>query len=138
MTFNVFKQTALDCINAEKARLFQDALTIANSFWEAQEVSKKSDNRKELTFIGTRVRLIRTSLVCEWYRTRTGINAKTGKRYVFSRYIPMTKKHHYSMTQFSHEPAWAQQMILLCEEQYRIIRERYEVLNKMERMLKKY
>ena len=132
-----FKDRVLLDINGEKTRLYQEALTVADSFWQAKAAAQEGNDKKDRCFIGTRVRLVRTSLVCEWFRFQTGINKQTGKRYTLSEYIPLGKQRQYSMRYFKHEPVWAQQMIHYCEEQYFAIRLRYEILNKMERLLKK-
>ena len=74
-----------DFIAQRRQEIFEEGKALANSFYLASEaaLSEKSSSRR--TKVGTRVRMIGNSLVCEWYWRRLanpGISHKMGRRFL--------------------------------------------------------
>lgn len=126
----------LQLINEEKRCLYKQALQIADTYWEASHEMMKSPNKADHCYIGTRVRLVRSTIVCEWYKNIP--YSKNAKKQRFaSKYLKLNKTtKKYSMSNFTKEPLWARMLIERSEGYYAEIRREYSILCKCEKLIK--
>lgn len=128
-----------DFIAQRRQEIFEEGKALANSFYLASEaaLSEKSSSRR--TKVGTRVRMIGNSLVCEWYWRRLANPIINGKRQtkIFSTYIRIGKNGRYSTGRFKSEPQWARIMIEQIEARYVVLRGISKELTNLEQSLKR-
>lgn len=131
-----FNNEILQLIKAEKIRLYRRALQIADAYWSANKEMMKSESKADHCYIGTRVRLVGSSIVCEWYRNIP--YSKKAKQHFASKYLRINKTNKkYSMSNFKNEALWARMLIEHSENQYVIIRRQYSLLSKCEKLIQK-
>lgn len=105
-------------------------------YWSANQEARQTNDPNEQCYVGTRARIIRGSLVMEWFRSR--IFKKDGKKQVLSTSIKKGVGDSLPMSHFKKEPAWAQEVIGIVERRYTQIRRRSAALAKLKRALNEY
>jgi hypothetical protein len=116
-----------------------DARKQADSYWEANESAREEGDPDNLSFVGTRVRIINGSLQLEWFRNRTRPELGQGKpKKVFSTYLRKGRGHRYNKALFSKEPEWARVEINNVEDRYELLRKRAALLSSLRKTLREY
>lgn len=114
-----------------------DARMQADKYWEANESAREDGIAEELSFVGTRVRILNGSLQMEWFRNRTRPDQGAGKQ-VFSTHLKKGKGFRYSESLFKREPKWARDAIKDVEDRYELLRKRAAILSSMRKNLRDY
>ena len=134
---NIPRETVREWLRQEKANLLIEANQVCNAFMAAQRSARRDPNKTQHPYIGSRVRLVRSSISCECFRYVPKTTSK-GEKILTSTYIKINRATQAcNMRHFRNEPAWAQQLILMSDTQYQKIRMRFQTLNNIERLLKK-
>lgn len=114
-----------------------DARKQADYYWEANESAREEGVAEDLSFVGTRVRIINGSLQMEWFRNRTRPDQGAGKQ-VFSTHLKKGKGFRYSESLFKKEPKWAREAITVVENRYELVRKRTAILSAIRKNLRDY
>lgn len=114
-----------------------DARKQADYYWEANESAREDGIAEELSFVGTRVRILNGSLQMEWFRNRTRPDQGEGKQ-VFSTHLKKGKGFRYSDALFKKEPEWARKAIAQVENRYELLRRRAAILSAIKKNLRDY
>jgi hypothetical protein len=111
----------------------------ADMYWAANKSAREEAGADEQGRAGTRVRIVDSTLVAEWYKNRF-IKLQPGgkKKRVFSTYLKKGAALRYPKHYFKEEPQWARAVIELVETRYVLMRQRANVLAKMRRALAEY
>ena len=133
----LFTSALLNLIEKELVILAITAKQHSDVYWIASQSARQEANNEKQCRVGTRVRLVGSSLVAEWYRNRFVENGSNVKK-VFSTYIKKGRNDHYSMCHFKNEPPWAKEIIAIVEDRYSLIRQRANALTKIRRALNEY
>ncbi len=110
---------------------------IPDYYWEGNESAREEGVAEELSFVGTRVRILNGSLQMEWFRNRTRPDQGAGKQ-VFSTHLKKGKGYRYSDSLFKKEPKWARDAIKEVEDRYELLRRRAAILSSMRKNLRDY
>lgn len=114
-----------------------DARKQADYYWEGNESAREEGLAEDLSFVGTRVRILNGSLQMEWFRNRVRPDQGAGKQ-VFSTHLKKGNGYRYSDTYFKKEPKWARDAIKLVEDRYELLRRRTAILSAMKKNLRDY
>lgn len=132
-----FIRTARTLLEHELLVSAVDARKQADYYWEGNESAREEGVAEELSFVGTRVRILNGSLQMEWFRNRTRPDQGAGKQ-VFSTHLKKGKGYRYSDSLFKNEPKWARDAIKLVEDRYELLRKRAAILSAMRKNLRDY
>jgi len=132
-----FVATMRTHVHDEVERLVQTANEHADLYWSILKEARSNPAEHDPCSIGTRVRLKDLTLSAEWYRNRFSRDSHGATR-MYSEYIRKGTGSRYSMTAFKREPLWARQVIEMVENRYANLRQRSEVLGKINRALNEY
>lgn len=114
-----------------------DARKEADGYWGANESAREEGIAEDLSFVGTRVRILNGSLQMEWFRNRTRPDQGAGKQ-VFSTHLKKGKGFRYSDSHFKKEPKWARDAIKKTEDRYELLRKRAAILSSMRKKVREY
>lgn len=132
-----FIRTARTLLEHELLVSAVDARKQADYYWEGNVSAREDGVAEELSFVGTRVRILNGSLQMEWFRNRTRPDQGAGKQ-VFSTHLKKGKGYRYSDSLFKKEPKWARDAIKLVEDRYELLRKRAAILSAMRKNLRDY
>lgn len=130
-----FVTTSRELLDREIAVLAVEAQQEADAYWAAHRSACEDGEQGR---VGTRVRIIGTSLTAVWYRNRFVDQGAGEKKRVFSTHIKKGVGDGYSMAHFKGEPDWARYMIKSVESKYVVLRRRAAALGKVRRALAEY
>jgi len=109
----------------------------ADWFWTMKEIM--TEDGGEYSRFGTRVKIKSGSISFEWYRNRVAPQVESGKKRVYSEYLPKgVNSDGYPLSTFKNALEWENKIIREVESRYVVLRKRAKVLSKMRSNLKEY
>ena len=123
-------------LDRELVVLAVEAQQQADMYWAAN-ASAREDAEEEQGRMGTRVRIVGSTLVAEWYRNRF-FDRGGGSARVLSTYIRKGRASAYDFASFRRLPRWEREVIEVVEGRYAMLRRRAGVLAKIRRALGEY
>jgi len=124
-------QQLLDLLDGRANQLLQQARQLVDDYWIAHTEQGALQQRKNKGYTVPRCRLVKHTLVIEWFNQRTvpAINPKTNRPYVFSNYLPKGREYHYPEAVFqSVARDWELPLIQQYEHLFADLRRRAQVL----------